>query len=100
MALKLNRPTGFGINADYHRIERFEVNLLDRTVLVWIASYLNRAARDAEKRPIISDGIELSAGRTANGLDGPIITAAGSVTAAGLYDALKQRAGWADAIDV
>lgn len=52
MAIIKDRPTQFGINAEYHRIDRIEINSAQQEVVLYVATYPSATARQNAGQPL------------------------------------------------
>jgi len=57
MAVIKDRPTQFGVNASYHRIEKVELNTYTNECIVHLATYASEEARRAGSQPLSVDRI-------------------------------------------
>jgi hypothetical protein len=55
MAIIKDRPTQFGINAQYHRIDKVEVNAYSQEVVLSVATYPSAEARQSGSQPLSVD---------------------------------------------
>lgn len=55
MAIIKDRPTQFGINAEYHRIDRIEIHSNMQEVVLCVATYPNAEARQNAGQPLSID---------------------------------------------
>lgn len=57
MAVIKDRPTQFGVNASYHRIEKVELNTYSNECHVHLATYATEEARRAGNQPLSVDKV-------------------------------------------
>lgn len=57
MAVIKDRPTQFGINASYHRIEKVELNTYSNECILYLATYATEEARRAGSQPLSVDRV-------------------------------------------
>lgn len=89
MALEKPVEQSNGAVATYHRILRGIVDFTSGKTVVEFASYLDKAARDANRHPLTGGSVTFDEMPTFNGDPRPWA-----------YALLKQRQEWADAKDV
>lgn len=91
MALSLSIPTEFGVAATYHRIGAVQINWLDRGVTVTLFSYIDEAAREANKQPLGTVQVQLT--------NADVNVDDDELTRNVLYAKIKQRSEWNAAAD-
>ena len=57
MAIIKDRPTQFGVNADYHRIDKVEINTYSQECVIHLATYASEDARRAGSQPLSVDRV-------------------------------------------
>jgi hypothetical protein len=53
MALKINKPTGYGVDATYFKVYELHLNFHDSVGRVVLAGWATKAARDENKSPLL-----------------------------------------------
>lgn len=66
MAVIKDRPTQFGVNASYHRIEKVELNTYSNECIVHLATYASEEARRAGSQPLSVDRVVIPFWRLAD----------------------------------
>jgi len=59
MAIIKQLETKFGVNASYHRITAFNISYSQKKVVICVASYISKEAREALKDPVEEIDIEI-----------------------------------------
>lgn len=89
MAFELDKEQPTGVLANYHRIERAEINYSSKQAFIYVGSYLNRAARQTGKAFIVENQFDIS--------DAPELFASPEnphdkeVTRKNVYDILREK---------
>lgn len=97
MALLLAKPTEYGVDVSYWKLESCEINVLTRACRATLAGWTNEAARLAGNEPLARVPFDWDgASFPLSGPDDPMPIA----TLVGLlYQGIKARPGWEGAED-
>ena len=91
MALNINKPTNYGINANYFKIVNLEVSYHFKVARVELAGFVNEQARLDNKEPISSFEFRFSNEDFDFSTDQNLTQK--------LYDKIKTQENWTDATD-
>lgn len=91
MAMQISKPSNYGVNATYWRIEGGTIDYGSMVLRINVAGYLDAAARDAGKAPLAFESVAWS------GVDFPDVA---EPTRVALYTKLMAMPEWAGAVEV
>jgi hypothetical protein len=59
MGIIKTRGTGYGVTADYNKIQRVEINSDSKQIYIDVALFVNKEARDSNMTPLLVDRITI-----------------------------------------